>query len=66
MTQYDPINNFIEGLHKMAKDLNQNIDSVRAWMSIQHTHNEIFMDNIKDLNDRIKYLEDLIKQRDGK
>lgn len=59
----DPIEDFVDGLKKMALDLNKNLELVKAWMSIQNTHNEIFLEDIYDLKVKIKDLNNKMDQK---
>lgn len=48
---------YINGLRKMAEDLNRNLLAVKTWMTIQHTHNELFLESINELKARVKTIE---------
>ena len=41
----------------MAEDLNRNLLAVKTWMTIQHTHNELFLESINELKARVKTIE---------
>jgi hypothetical protein len=59
MMQYkdDPLFKLIDGIHKMAEELNHNLESFKVIVSVQHTHNECFLNDIIDLNQRVSALE---------
>jgi hypothetical protein len=59
MMQYedDPLFKLINGIHKMADELNHNLESFKVIVSVQHTHNACFLNDISDLNHRVSALE---------
>lgn len=57
MAIHDPVQEYVDWLRSHAVDLNKNLEAVKAWMSTQHTHNELFLESIIDLKARIKSLE---------
>lgn len=52
------LEDYIKNLHKMALDLNNNIEIVKTWMSTQHLHNELFLESINNLKERMKKIEE--------
>lgn len=54
----DPFQEYLDGLKQMAVDLNKNLESVKAWMSSQHLHNELFLEQIAELKIRVRELEE--------
>lgn len=55
---YNPVEDYINGLKKMGGDLNKNLEAVKVWMSVQHTHNELFLESIIELKERVRFLEE--------
>lgn len=56
--QDDPLIKFCHEIRKLAEDLNHNLESFKVIVSVQHTHNECFLSDIIDLNERVKALEE--------
>ena len=53
----DPIQEYVDWLRQHAIDLNTNIEAIKVFMSVQCSHNQIFIEDIKDLKERIEIME---------
>lgn len=60
----DPVQDYLDGLRKMAVDLNNNLEIVKTWMSTQHLHNELFLESIMELREELKSLKKKLEIKD--
>jgi hypothetical protein len=54
----DPVADILEKIRYAQVNLDINIEAVKAWMSIQHSHNELFTYRISQLEEKMEKLEE--------